>query len=212
MGVDIIFEAKVREAFTKIKEDIDFLKKEILECKEDIKMLNSNKRVELRHEIEKSPVLNDISTGNIGVCCYHYDTSGPTMPIKPHKGDISTGSIGPCCYVDDTRNSEKVKFDISYLKNNLEKVFLSLTKTEFSIFLSVYQLEEEYKRPVSYSDIAIKLPLSLNSVRNHMNNLILKGIPLVKVVYGKAVLLSVLPEFKAMNLANKLLELRSFER
>ena len=90
---------------------------------------------------------------------------------------------------------------------NLERKFLSLTKKEFLIFLTIYQLEEDHKQ-VTYSNIANHLNLTEGCIRSYVSELIKKGLPVVKEkINNRQAIFKVSPDFKELKLKQKLLDL-----
>ena len=98
-------------------------------------------------------------------------------------------------------------YSFSGFKSYIEDKFKSLTKQEFLVFLTVYQMEEELER-VSYNDIAKRVGLSEGCIRTYVSSVIKKGLPLMKAkVNNKLVLLKIRPEFREMGLKQKLANL-----
>jgi len=97
---------------------------------------------------------------------------------------------------------------LSDIKKDLEDKFKSLTDREFSVFMAVYQLEEQLP-DVNYGDVAKMLNITEMTVRGYANNLISKQIPLEKRrLYNRKVILCIPKDFRELNLASFLLTLR----
>lgn len=102
------------------------------------------------------------------------------------------------------------RLDIEEIKSKLNKVFFSLTNREFKVFMAVYSLEEESKSPVTYQELAKSLDLSSSSIRDYISELIRKGAPIKKEkTRNGLVYVSVLKEFKDLNLISKLIAFRN---
>ena len=100
------------------------------------------------------------------------------------------------------------KQTLNNMNKNIQKAFLILTKQEFLIFLTIYKLEDDLKRPVTYGDIASRLKLSKGCIRTYVSSLFTKKLPLIKEkANNKIVYLSLLPDFRELNLKNKLFQL-----
>ena len=99
---------------------------------------------------------------------------------------------------------------LSDIKKDLEDKFRYLTDREFSVFMAVYQLEEQLLDGiVNYADVAKMLNISEMTVRGYANSLISKQIPLEKRrLYNRKVALCIPIEFRELNLASFLLTLR----
>ena len=106
------------------------------------------------------------------------------------------------------QKQENIPITIS--EKEIFDTFRSLTNKEFLTFLAIYQLEEELRSFVFYSDIAGKLKLSQSSVRDHVNELMLKKTPIEKRVLGnRKVSLSIRKVFKEMKLMDKILIIKN---
>ncbi len=102
------------------------------------------------------------------------------------------------------------RLDIEEIKSKLNKVFYSLTNREFKVFMAVYSLEEESKSPITYQELAKSLDLSSSSIRDYISELIRKGAPIKKEkTRNGLVYVSVLKEFKDLNLISKLIAFRN---
>ncbi|MBI2507824.1 hypothetical protein HYV89_02620 [Candidatus Woesearchaeota archaeon] len=96
---------------------------------------------------------------------------------------------------------------ISRLNEDLEAHFSSLTRQEFLVFLSLYQIEEEIG-DVKFSDLAAYLHLSESSIRGYVNRLIQKGSPILrKKVNNKVINLSLSSDFRSLNIKKRLTDL-----
>jgi len=136
---------------------------------------------------------------------------------KTPKETISTGNQGVFRHtpVEDPltfRQPVDTKSHINALKSDISSKFKKLTEMEFKVFMTIYQLEEEKNRAISYHELAEKLELSLSSIRDHISNILLKKIPLTKhTTANRRVFLSIPQEFRDLNLASKLIRLRNFD-
>ena len=96
---------------------------------------------------------------------------------------------------------------LSRLNDDLEAHFNSLTRQEFLVFLSLYQMEEE-TGSVKFSDLAAYLNLSESSIRGYVNRLVQKGSPILrKRVNNKVINLSLSPDFRNLNLKKRLTDI-----
>src|SRR3989344_2856353 len=96
---------------------------------------------------------------------------------------------------------------LSKLNEDLEAHFNTLTKQEFLVFLSLYQLEEELST-VKFSYLANHLNLSESSIRGYINRLIQKGSPILrKRVNNKVINLSLSSDFRNLNLKKRLTDI-----
>jgi len=136
----------IKSAFSKVKEDILALKKEINQNKE---ALNAQKKL-----IED--LLTEIKELRVRIA-----KKSPNMPSSEKVPQEMKGSS--YSFIHSNIHSFVHSLDkqtLSDMNKSLQKAFLTLTKQEFLTFLTIYQLEEDLKRPVTYEDIAQHLKLT----------------------------------------------------
>ncbi|MDP4012712.1 MAG: hypothetical protein Q8R00_03860 [Candidatus Nanoarchaeia archaeon] len=189
----------IKDAFLKVKEDIQRLEKELaeakkanLEQKEAILALNkkignllsSDKSLELNNNF-----LEESSIGNDGV--------------------LSTSTVSTVTPSTTFRQSFDSNIDDNPIVADIKKKFQSLTEREFAVFAATYQLEEEFGSQVTYADLAVKLSLSRSSIRDHVGELLLKKVPLIKHQAGdRKVSLSIKKDFRDLNVMSQILTFR----
>ena len=142
---------KIRNSFRKVKEEINDIKAKIEELNKKIDVILSNKRE--TNKTSKEPFF-EISSGNDGVINHHQ----PSSTIINH--DLKS---------------------IKNLKNELNELYKGLSDREFSVFIAIYTLEEEFGRTVFLRDLANKLKISEITIRGYINTLISKNIPIIKI-------------------------------
>jgi len=185
-------EEKLKASFENVRKDMEFFKDEVELIKKELLSQKEDKnRIEFKikeilgylNEIkDKLTFFNKTSSGNDGVIINHQQSS---------------------TIINTNQSLETVK-------KEFEELFRDLTDREFSVFMAIYQLEEELGQgSVRYQDISKALKLTEISIRNYVNSMINKGIPLSKSrQYNRKVSLSIKKELKELNLASKLLKLR----
>jgi DNA-binding MarR family transcriptional regulator len=95
------------------------------------------------------------------------------------------------------------------LKKDLRKQFKKLTPQEMLVFSTIYQLTDQ-AIDVDYSILSKKTALSESSIRDYVQKLLKKGIPLEKTrENNKRILLSISPEFKRIASLETLISLRN---
>lgn len=129
-----------------------------------------------------------------------------------HKGEVINSNQQSSTIINvqeaPVGKEQDLKRPISDIKRDLEVKFRGLTDREFSVFMAVYQLEEQLP-DVNYSDVSKLLNISEMTVRGYVNSLLIKKIPLEKRrMYNKKVFLAISHEFRELNLASFLLTLR----
>ena len=223
---------QIREAFSKVKEEILDLKTQIrsitenlLEIKRTIldnhRQTNRQTRISLdstqnqTHSTDTEEVKEDhtvgtsqdqnfsISTGNDGV-----QTDRPT--------DQQTNtSIRKFVLIQEKQSTltrvEKVAEILSSLdalKKELRTQFKRLTTQEMLVFSTIYQLTDE-GLSVDYSLLAKKINLSESSIRDYIQKIVKKGVPLLKEKENnKRVILSIPQAFKKIASLSTIISLR----
>ena len=123
---------------------------------------------------------------------------------------ISSGNDG---VINNHQQSSTIINDkqqsISAIKSDFEALFRGLTDREFSVFMAIYQLEEDLQAPVSYCEVSKILKITEITVRNYVNSMMNRGIPIEKHrQYNRKVSLSMKKDMRDLNLASKLLKIR----
>ena len=194
------FEKKVKNSFLKVKEDINKIENEILELKN---LINSQKeQIDLIFsKIEKISIITEkedennkhffkSSNGNKGVCAHMQTHMQTPVHIPVH--------------INDRENLQKANFDSL---TTVDKSFLGLTKKEFLIYLTLYQLEDDIGK-VTYDDISKYLKLTSGCIRTHIGHIIMKNIPISREkINNKLTLLSIPQEFRQLNLKTRLMNI-----
>lgn len=183
-----IIENKLKNSFSNIKKDIYDLKSEINTIKSDLDQLKTI--------LTKENFLS--STGNKGVINNHQQSTIINSSQQPTNQPILTPD-----------NEEAIiSTTLNNLKQQLEKTFKTLTDREFSIFMAIYELEQQLSK-VTYADIASHLSLTEMTVRSYVSSLINKNVPIEKTRrFNNKLSLSIKKELKDLNLASKLISLR----
>jgi len=182
---------RIRISFEKVRKDLDFLKNEIESIKNDLVLQNKEKNT-LKNQI--SNILSSITEINNKTSLFFKSSSG------------NHGAINDEQQLTTMINNDQ---QINNIKKDFEDQFRSLTDREFSIFMTIYQLEEDLQGPVSYYDVSKTLKVTETNIRIHVNSMLNKGIPLEKSrQYNRKVSLSIKKDLRDLNLASKLLKLR----
>jgi len=189
------FEENVKIAFSKVKEEINSFKSSLKDNNELLLEI-SKKLNELEKRIAKLENKDKIELEN------------------KKENYISTGNNG---VVVDRRRPSSTTIDqqqtlINDLINELDQKFKGLTKRELSVFMTIYQLEEESGfSGVTYRDIADRLKLSLSTTKGYVTSLLYKKMPIERqdLISGKSQFF-VKKELRELSIIKKLIELRGF--
>lgn len=185
-------EEKLKASFENVRKDMEFFKNEIESIKKELLLQKEDKNTA---EVKIKEILDSLNEIKDKLAFFYKTSSGNEGVIINHQQSSTI--------INANQSLETVK-------KEFEELFRSLTDREFSVFMAIYQLEEELGQgSVRYQDISKALKLTEISIRNYVNSMINKGIPLSKSrQYNKKVSLSIKKELKELNLASKLLRLR----
>ena len=224
----------IREAFQKVKNNIDVLSHELGSLKSDleetrqemIKICGIMERINEKIA-QKEQKIN--STHKHLNPAYQTHTSTHDLPLealKPQNMAISTGNQGVSTDRQTDRQTDNEQGNISKQKeisiddaakildslDNIKKEirlkFKRLTDQEILIFSTLYQLDDEAGH-TDYKTLAVKLNLTESSIRDYVSRLIKKGIPVEKKkINNKTIHLSVSGNLKKIATLSTILKLR----
>jgi archaellum component FlaC len=209
----------LKEAFQKIKEEMNLLHNEIFMLKNEITRLSSQtnptqnptqeevfintptQNPTLPQEIRGLSTLNyGTSTGNKGV-----PTDTPTNQQTHQQTDKSL----ILNEYDEIDKAKEALDSLDNIKKALRIKFKRLTQQEMLVFSTIYNLEAMLIDEISYKLVANNLNLSESSIRDYTNKLIKKGIPLKKKrLNNKTIALSISPDLKRIATLPTIMKLR----
>ncbi len=203
----------IKEAFFKIKEEILLLKEEIKNINNKISNIQtitinnqsiiselSNKQTNIQTDNKDIQALysqnTPISTGNKGV-----PTNKPThQPTNQHTQNDSNL---------DFKEINKILNSLDNVKKEIRLKFKRLTPQEMLVFSNIYLMDEQSDIKITYKLIAKNLKLSESSIREYINKLINKGIPINKTKQNnKTVILKISQDLKEIVNLNTIQRLR----
>jgi len=195
-------EERIRNSFEKVRKDMSFLKKEL----ESVKLeLNRQKEEEKGLKLKIDDILRFINEIKDNMSFFYKISSGNDGVINNHQ---QSSTIINNEHQSSSTNNNQLE-SINDLKEDFESLFKGLTDREFSVFMAIYQLEEDLHGLVRYSDVSKMLKITQITVRNYVNSMISMNIPIEKHrQYNRKVSLSIKKELRDLNLATKLLKLR----
>ena len=215
-------EERLRQSFEKVKKDIDFLNEQVIILRqelEEIKQIKANFRQESSTGNEGVPTdrQTDTPTSNRfsalvderfslpEIIPTHIPAQNPTdvqhSNTKLQQSNTSTDIFQQT----DTSLTDLV----NNLKNDLKLRFRSLTKQEFHIFSMLFTVDKTQKH-ATYKDIADKTGLSEASVRDYMQRISKKGIPIIKEkLNNKVIILKIPEELRNLATLDNLLRIRN---
>jgi len=158
----------------------------------------------VRQEIEglKSPNLS-VSIGNEGVSTDRQtDTS---TDISTHK----FSKIEEPNLESNIQKASEILDSLDGLKKEIRLKFKRVTEQEMAVFSTIYQLEEQDPKNTTYKQLALRLNLSESSIRDYVQRMISKGIPVKKQkINNKKITLSISPELKKIATLSTIIQLR----
>jgi DNA-binding MarR family transcriptional regulator len=194
----------IKEAFQRIKEDISALQQQILELKDQVSILteiqtnnaqNTPTQTDIQTDQTDDQPLeppyhqnNPFSTGNGGV---------QTDRQTNRQTDQQTENTPNLPSLDDFERAGEIIESLDTIKKEIRRKFKRLTPQEMLVFSALYTLEEQNTAEITYKLLADNLKLSESSIRDYINKLAKKGIPIDKIRQNnKTILLKISPDLK----------------
>ncbi len=224
---------KLKEAFAKVKQDIDFLTDEIYQIKQGIneikqilgishsstvRQINSTYPVTSTQTSTVPQEVEGLRTPNLGISIGNQGAS--TDRQTDRQTDTSTHNLGeiPLKSIESNKevNIEKNIQEASEILDSLDRLkkeirlkFKRITPQEMVVFSAIYQLEEQDPEKTSYKQLSTILKLSESSVRDYVQRMINKGIPIKKhKIANKKIILSISSELKKIATLSTIIQLR----
>jgi hypothetical protein len=218
----------VKEAFQKIKEEMSFLRNEILNLSVEINKLKNSSLQNQTSPAQNQTVIyqptdtpthiptvpqeirgsyvpeNDISTGNRGVPT---DTLTDKQTIR--QTDILSTFEPKIEKTLSIENIQETLNSLDNLKKEIRLKFKRLTSQEMLVFSTIYTLESKGLEEITYKTIASSLNLSESSIRDYVIKLSAKGIPIVKQrLNNKQIVLKISPNLQKIASLSTIVKLR----
>lgn len=147
----------------------------------------------------KSPNFN-ISSGNVGV---------PTDRQTNQQTDEIPVFHEEKPLVRHIYDAQDILASLDAVKREIRLKFKQITSQEMLVFSTIYQLESESPEGIEYRQIANKLHLSESSIRDYVQKLVNKGIPVDKIkLNNKKILLKISSKLKNIAPLDALIKLR----
>jgi hypothetical protein len=95
------------------------------------------------------------------------------------------------------------------IKKDIRRKFKRITQQEMLVFSTIYTLEEQDPEGADYKKTALKLGLSQSSIRDYVQRMIVKGIPITKEkLNNKKIILHISSELKKIATLSTIIKLR----
>ena len=156
---------------------------------------------------------NNVSIGNQGVPTdnpTNKPTDNPThFPTdKVRFNDEIEFNLQPEKSIDHMEKASEILESLDSIKKEIRLKFKRLTKKELLVFSYIYQLDEEGKE-VDYPLIASRMNISESSIREYIQRLINKGVPINKEkINNKKIILHISSDLKQIASLDTILRLR----
>ena len=204
----------IKEAFNNIKKDITFLKNEINEIKKQINNIQTTptqdypittqqthkqthtQTIPPQNQPIQTPYTqnNIISTGNEGV---------PTHKPTNQQTNRPTQNT-------DFKQANNILKSLDSIKKGIRLKFKRLTPQEMLIFSTLYTLEEQKHDEITYRTLSTQINLSESSIRDYINKLIKKGVPIDKTRQNnKTIILNISKDLKNITTLTTIQDLRA---
>jgi len=223
----------IKEAFSKIKEDIFSLKEEISAIR--LQMIGLSQEIALQqttptHNLTEeshptnqqtnkptAPTHNlaledlyvqnpDVSIGNRGVPTdrqTNQQTDRQTNKTSFSSHNLITSNSPPSTTfslkdpISDFKRANEILSSLDDIKKEIRLKFKDLTPQEMTVFSTLYALEEQNVDQITYKLLANNLHLSESSIRDYVNKLTKKGVPIERIRQNnKTIFLKVSPNLK----------------
>ncbi len=210
----------LKEAFFKVRQDIDFLYSELSEIKQLLYELQAQQTIQPTNQrpnptysipspTQEMPLnalissKTTISTGNDGV-----PTNQQTIqPTNQHPLISTPSSVNDP--ISHLRRVSEVLATLDDLKKEVRIKFKKLTEQEMLIYSTIYQLEDQ-GFVVDYAILAQKTGLTEISIRDYIRKILQKDIPLLKLKESnKKVILKIPQDLKRVASLSTLNQLRA---
>jgi hypothetical protein len=204
-----------------INNTLNNLSLDVIDLKNSSKFLRENKAIptDIPTNDFKRPTIPSIPSDNPTVPCEIGGSKYPNL-------DISSGNRGvptdrqtdqqtdnydsfPLSRSRDNRpislnrqlnDASQILDSLDSIKKEIRLKFKQMTNQEMLVFSTIYQLEEHFPEGIEYRQIALKLKLSESSIRDYVQKLISKGIPIDKIKLNNKKIMLKIP-LKLRNLA-----------
>ncbi len=222
---------QLKDAFQKVKQDIDFLRKDLFET--NLKIANLTKKIQeidenLQKVLEKKEKNTSIDLEQNPSIPYITPTNPAQIQhinplfsqFKAEKPVFSTGNSGVPTDKQTNRQTDKqtentsiksaleILNSLDSLKKEIRLKFKQLTDQEMIIFSAVYQFDEENGFS-DYKSLSQRLNLTESSIRDYIGRLIKKGIPVEKTkLNNKNIRLTLSKNLKNVVSLSTILQLR----
>jgi len=202
----------IKEAFSRIKEDIQALKDEITQLRLQQTNIQTHNQTIPTYNQTQIPQQTDSQTHNQTLSPQNHTIQPPYSPnIHSSIGNEGVPTNRQTDkhtyqqthnYTQNTPNSDfkqvnNILSSLDNIKKGIHLKFKRLTPQEMLVFSTLYALEEQNYDEITYRTLATQLKLSESSIRDYINKLAKKGVPIDKIRQNnKTILLQISQDLK----------------
>ena len=215
-------EEQLKEAFIKVKQDIGFLVDEIYQLKQEIEEIkrflgdfqtSTLRQINSTHPMTSTQTstvpqeIEGLRSPNLGTSIGNQGAS--TDRQTDTSTDTSTHNLEIPSIETNIQEASEILDSLDRLKKEIRLKFKRVTPQEMAVFSSIYQLEEQDPENNTYRNISKILHLSESSIRDYVQRMINKGIPIKKnKINNKKLILSISSELKKIATLSTIIKLR----
>jgi len=231
-------EDNLKEAFNKVKGDINFLHGELLDIKttindlhdimkdlsfkldnqekqpstdrQTVRQLNTTNNVPSTHNTTVPQEVGGLISSNLPISIGNQGVSTDRQTDTKTDNSTHISLVNSDKTIDSNINEATIILDsLDSLKKEIRLKFKNLTTQEMLVFSTIYQLEEQGNTEITYKLISKTLRLSESSIRDYVQRMINKGISIQKAkVNNKKLLLSISLNLKKIASLPTIMQLR----
>lgn len=195
----------IKDAFQRAKQDINFLKDNILDLHKELNEIQTSLLLIMKElgelkEIRQTDRQTDTSTHN--------------LRLKTTKSNTISNTTNSEITVDKTlqttlNSHSSLIFQLDDFKKNLRNKIKRLTNQEMLVYSAIYQFELQGEL-IDYAFLSSSLNLSESSIRDYIQRISSKGLPLDKEkINNKKILLHIPKDFQKLASLETLMTLRN---
>jgi len=206
----------IKEAFSRIKEDISILKNEIYDLKDQINKIQTT-QTHIYSQIDRqtdkqthNPAYMPNSTPNMLSSTGNKGVPTDRQTDQPTHQQTDNGSHNlPKDPISQFAKANEILSSLDEIKRDIRLKFKGLTPQEMLVFSTLYSLEEQNIEQITYRTLAEQLSLSESSIRDYINKLTKKGVPIEKIRQNnKTILLKISQDLKNVATLATIVQLR----
>jgi len=199
----------IKEAFSRIKEDIILLKNEIYDLNVQINQIQTT-QTDIYSKIAQQ---TDTQTHNPTYMSNSIPNEQSSIGNKgvptDRQTDQQTHRQTEKDPISEFARANEILNSLDDLKRDIRLKFKGLTPQEMLVFSTLYSLEEQKTDEITYRTLAEQLQLSESSIRDYINKLTKKGVPIEKIRQNnKTILLKVSQDLKNVATLDTICQLR----